>query len=65
MKYTVKGYYQYTAYDKIYIEIEADNKEEAIKLAKEHPESYEIDYKNIDISDGEFIDFDEWEVLKD
>ncbi len=65
MKYTVKGYYQYTAYDKVYIEVEASDKDEAMKLAKEFPEQYEIDYKNIGISDGELIDFDEWVVLDD
>ncbi len=65
MKYIVKGLYEYTSTDKVYIEVEADSKEEALELAKLHPEYYEIDYKNIGIRGGEFIAEDEWVVLDD
>ena len=65
MKYIVKGLYEYTSTDKVYIEVEADSKEEALELAKLQPEHYEIDYKNIDISGGKFIAEDEWVVLND
>ena len=61
--YTVKGYYEYSCYDKIYIEVEADSKEEALALAKNTPDMFDKNYKTIDIGDGEYMDFDEWEVL--
>jgi len=63
--YTIKGYYKSTCYDKCYMDIDASSRKEALELAKLHPEEYEVDYKNIDISDGEYIDLETWEVLDD
>ena len=64
-KYTVKGYYEYSCFDKVYIEVEAESAEDALLMAKNTPDMFEKDYKNIDIGEGEFINFDEWEVLND
>ena len=66
MRYTVRGYYQYTAYDEIWITVDdASSPEEALKKAKANPESYNIDYQNIDIGDGECVSQEDWTVSEE
>ncbi len=63
-KFTVIAYRKYTAWDKVYLEVEADNEEEAMLMAKDQPDEYEVDYKGLDVEDGEWMDLEEWEVIK-
>ena len=66
MKYTVRGYYQYTAYDKIWITVDdASSPEEALTKAQANPENYNIDYKNVDLGDGEYISPEDWTVSEE
>lgn len=63
MLYEIKCYMESTSYDKCWIQVEADSPEEALKKAKENPESCDfIDSKCVDISNNVFVDFDEWEI---
>jgi hypothetical protein len=60
--YTIKGFKRYTAYEKVWIQVEAESEEEALRIAKENPEEYEVDSKILDCVDEEYIDKDEWEI---
>ena len=60
MKFDVIAYREYTCCDKVYLTVEADNLEEAKKLAEANPDDYEVDYKGLDVVDLRWIDKDEW-----
>ena len=63
MKFEIKCFHVSTIYDKVWATIEANSKEEALKIAKENPENLQWeDSKCLDITDGEWVDMDSWEV---
>lgn len=65
-KYTVIAYREYTCYDKVYLGVEANSPEEALKLARAKPDDQDYnDSKTLDIGGGEWQDEDDWEVLDD
>lgn len=64
MKYTVKGYQTFTSYDKVYFEIEAESKEQAIKLIREDSVSYEKASYCLDIHNLQLCSHDSWEVFE-
>ena len=64
MKYDIIGYRKYTAYDKVYLTVDANSTEEAMQLAKEQPDEYEVNYKGLNVTDSEWVDLDEW-IIKE
>jgi len=64
-KYTVVAYRKYTAWDKVYLEVEANNEKEALEKAIKNPdEALELDYKGLEIEDSTWEDESDWRVLK-
>lgn len=64
--YELKVFHQSTIYDKVWATIEADSPEEALALAKEYPDTLDWqDSKCLDVTDGEWVDMDSWEVVEE
>ena len=53
-----------TTIDIVWVEVNADSKEEAIKLIMAGNYDW-LDSSPLDTIDGEFIDVDEWEVTRE
>jgi len=63
-KFEIKVFHESTTVDKVWLEVIAKTREEAIQQVKDG--NYEwMDSKQIDTISGEFIDEDEWEVVEE
>ena len=63
-KFEIKVYHKSTTIDKVWLEVIAESKEDAIKAIEDGDYEW-IDSKNVDVFDGEFTEKDEWEILSE
>lgn len=61
--FEVKGFMRIVCYDAVWFNVEADSMEEALALAKEEPNEYLVDTRNIDVISSDFVDEDLWKVV--
>ena len=59
--YEVEAYYERKVYEKVWLTVEAESKDEAVALIKEGEGDW-MDSKELD-SEGEWVDDGTWEII--
>lgn len=60
--YEVKAYHERTSYEKVWLKVLAESKEEAFRLIEDNEGDW-MDSKEIDSGGGEWKDMDAWEIV--